>query len=487
MGLAFGSGPIRAWASVYNLSLPGAMHDFRREGSTGFRPPAPSPRREKLGTLALIGALRRNPLEVWTEVHFREPIIFDRFALGRVALVNEPTAIRRILVENAINYRKSALQTRVLSLALRNGLLTVEGDQWRSQRRTLAPLFARRPVMRFTPIMRAAVEAVIERWRAEGPERPRDIGTEMNRLALDILARTCFSDGLGGDPEAMRVAMMTYFDVAGRVDPFDVLGIPAFVPRVTQWKARPMLRYFDHAVNAIIATRRRKLAEAPDEAPRDLLTALLAARDPDTGRPLSEVEAKANILTFIAAGQETTANALTWSLYLIASAPEWRARILAEAEAELDDDDEGLADRLTATRATLDEALRLYPPITATSRTASEGDELAGHKIGPGTMVVVAPYVLHRHRLLWDEPDIFDPSRFLAGARKIERGAYLPFGTGARMCLGASFAHQEATLVLASLVRRFDLRLASGQEVWPKVGITLRPRDPLLIHAIPRE
>jgi cytochrome P450 len=135
----------------------------------------------------------------------------------------------------------------------------------------------------------------------------------------------------------------------------------------------------------------------------------------------------------------------------------------------------------------LDEALRLYPPITATSRTAGQRDELLGQPIENGTMVVIAPYVLHRHRLLWEDPDVFDPSRFLPGAaKKIERGAYIPFGTGARMCLGASFAHQEAAIVLASLVRNFELRLVPGQSVWPQQGVTLRPRDPLLMSARPR-
>ena len=462
------------------------MHDVVTDRSSGFRPPAPEPRQETLGTFALLRALRKNPIDVWTKDHFEKPIVLGKFALGRVAVVSEPAAIRRILVENAENYRKSAMQTRVLSVALRDGLLTVEGEQWRSQRRTLAPMFGRRMVMRYAPTMAAAVDAMIGRWRAHKDD-VLDIGTEMNRLALDGLARTCFSDGLGGDSEAMRIAMMTYFEVAGRIDPFDVLGVPDFVPRLTRWKVRPMLRYFDQAVNAIIAARQLKLAQSPDDAPRDLLSALLAARDPETGQAMSEIEVKANILTFIAAGQETTANALTWALFLLASSPEWRERIFAEAESEFDGGLEGLADRLTATRAVLDEALRLYPPITATSRTAGERDELAGLAIAPGTMVVVSPYVVHRHRLLWDHPDLFDPSRFLASAaKKIERGAYIPFGTGARMCLGASFAHQEATIVLASLVRTFELRLIPGQSVWPQQGITLRPRDPLLMTATAR-
>jgi cytochrome P450 len=282
----------------------------------------------------------------------------------------------------------------------------------------------------------------------------------------------------------MRIAMMTYFMVAGRIDPIDVLGLPGFVPRLTRWKVRPMLRYFDEAVDAIIKSRRAKLTETPDKAPADLLSALLAARDPETGQAMSEIEVKANILTFIAAGQETTANALTWALFLLTSSPEWSAKVLAEAESELDGDLDRLADRLPLTQAVLDEALRLYPPITATSRTASGRDELYGERIEPRTMVVVAPYLLHRHRLLWDEPDLFDPGRFLPGApKKITRGAFIPFGAGARMCLGASFAHQEATIVLASLMKNFELRMVPGQDVWPQQGITLRPRDPLMMTA----
>jgi cytochrome P450 len=459
------------------------MHDVSTDRTNGFRPPAPQPRRNVLGTFAVLKALRENPIGIWTEAHFEQPIVQGRFAFGRFAVVSEPAAVRKILVENSGQYRKSAIQTRVLSIALRDGLLTVEGDQWRSQRRLLSPLFSRRTVMRFAPAMVAAVDALLGRWRAENGQI-LDICAEMNRLTLDVLTRTCFSGGLGGDPEAMRVAMMTYFEIAGRIDPFDVLGVPDFVPRLTRWKVRPMLRYFEEAVNAIIVARRSELTDRPEETPRDLLSLLLSARDPETDEPLTEIEAKANILTMIAAGQETTANALTWALFLLSQSPEWRQQVLLEAEGELDGKLDGLADRLTITRAVIDEALRLYPPITATSRTAGRRDELAGRVIERGTLVVVSPYLLHRHRLLWDDPDVFNPGRFLPGAtRKIERGAYIPFGVGARMCLGASFAHQEATIALASLVRNFDLRMSPGQSVWPQQGITLRPRDPLLMLA----
>ncbi len=218
-----------------------------------------------------------------------------------------------------------------------------------------------------------------------------------------------------------------------------------------------------------------------------MLGIMLAARDPETGKGLSEAELKGNVLTFIFAGQETTSTALTWALYLLSQSPEWAARITAESERALAGPREGLIERLPESRAVLDEAMRLYPPIVGITRTANRQDQLAGCTIARGTMVVVSPYVLHRHRLLWDDPDLFDPGRFLDGAgRKIDRYAYLPFGIGPRMCIGAGFALQEATLVLATIMKNFRLALAPGQSVWPQQRFTLRPRDPLMMAVTKR-
>jgi cytochrome P450 len=256
------------------------------------------------------------------------------------------------------------------------------------------------------------------------------------------------------------------------------------IPRLTRWKARPALRFFESAVDTIIARRRERLAEEPERVERDILTLLLQARDSETGRGLSEAEVKANIITFIAAGHETTANALAWSLFLLSQSPEWSGRVAAEAERELGPGmaraRDGAAERLIETRAVVEEAIRLYPPLAAISREAVAPDELAGHTIAAGTTVVVAPYVLHRHRRLWERPDLFDPTRFLPGAREaIDRYVYLPFGAGPRICIGASFALQEATLVLATIMRRFRLEVAPGVTVWPQLRVTLRPRGGL--------
>jgi cytochrome P450 len=367
--------------------------------SSSYRPPAPVPRPKPLGAFRLLAALMRNPLECWATDHFEKPIIGGGLPFAHVLLVNDPPAIRHVLLDNAANYRKDALQRRVLSAGLGDGLLSVEGEQWRTQRRAVAPVFARRTIMEFAPAMIDASEVLVARWRRQDGAKV-DVAAEMTRVTLDVLERTVFSDGLGREPEEFRVAMATYFNTIGRIDPLDVLGVPAFVPRIAQLRVRSTLRFFESAIDEIIAMRRRRMAAKSDAAANDILTLLLAALDPDTGDQMCEVEVRSNILTFIAAGHETTANLLTWSLFLLSQSSEWRRRVAAEAEREIAGPVAGLADRLVETRAVIDEAARLYPPIAAISRVAIAADELAGARVKRGSMVVIAPYVLHRHRLL---------------------------------------------------------------------------------------
>lgn len=443
--------------------------------SAKLYPPVPTPRLKPLGPLALLRVLARNPLEAWTQAHFEKPIVMGGLSIGRVALVSDPAAIRRVLMDNSQNYQKDWLQRRVLSAGLTNGLLSAEGQQWWMQRRALAPLFARRTVMSFSAAMIDAAAAMVERLNARDGQI-EDIAVQVTRLTLEVLEQTIFSDGLGRSPEEIRVAMKHYFETIGRLDPFDVLGLPNVVPRLSRWKVRPMLRLFESAIDTIISIRRRRIADDPASVPRDILTLLLEARDPETGEGLSEIEVRANILTFIAAGHETTANSITWTLYLLSQSDEWRARVQAEADRELNGNIDGLADRLVETRAVIEEANRLYPPLAAISRAALGPDELAGEPIRRGTLVVIAPYVLHRHHSLWTDPNRFDPNRFLGGAREtIDRFAYLPFGAGPRICIGATLAMQEALIVVATVMRHFTLQLAPAHTVWPMHRVTLRP------------
>jgi cytochrome P450 len=261
----------------------------------------------------------------------------------------------------------------------------------------------------------------------------------------------------------------------------DIFGLPDWVPRIGRWRAKPAIRFFEELVSELIQSR-KALVERGEAVPRDLLTLLLEAADPETGKGLSDTEVGANIVTFIGAGHETTANVLSWSIYLISQDERVRTRIEREVDEVLGAgaiEPEHL-DRLVYTRAVLDEAMRLYPPAPLLSRAAIADDRIGALTIEAGTVVTIAPYVLHRHRTLWDEPDAFRPERFLPGEREtIDRFAYLPFGAGPRVCIGATFALQEAVIVLATIVRAVRLDLKEGYKVTPLHRITLRPRGGL--------
>jgi cytochrome P450 len=443
----------------------------------GFRPPAPEPQVRPLGPLALLKTLRTNPLECWTRAHFEEPIVLGGFPFARVAVVNDPAAIRQVLVEDQAAYCKSAIERRVLASRMPNGLVTVDGEHWHRLRRLLAPMFGRKMTSGFDSAMARVADALVERLQSRPDGSVWEIKSEMSRVALDALVSCIFSDGLG-DPQAITTATTRYYETSSGIDPFDIIGLPDFVPRLTRLGVRHVAKAFDQALAAAITERRRSLAADPN-APRDMLGAMLAAKDPQTGEQMTEAEVKDNVITFIFGGQETTSTMLTWAIYLLSQSPEWRERLIAEAEDAAVGSGHD-TEALVQTRAVVEEALRLYPPIIGITRTALQRTELAGRTIERGTMVIIAPYVLHRHRLLWRDPDLFDPSRFLPGpAKAVERYAYLPFGVGPRVCIGAAFALHEATLVLATLMRHFALDLAPGQTVWPVINFTLRPRDGL--------
>jgi cytochrome P450 len=453
-----------------------------------FRPPAPKPRTEPLGMLAFLMELRRNPLATWMEDHFKELVLTGDGVLGHMTVVSDPAIIRHVLLSNAANYRKDDLQIRVLAPGLGRGLITAEGEDWKLQRRTIAPLFTPRNVAGFFPAMVAAADRLVRRWQRRPDGRVVDAALEMTRVTLDVLERTIFTNGVARDPDALGRAITRYFEGLGRVDPADIFGLPDWVPRIGRLRARPAIRFFEEMVDELIDHRKALLARG-EPAPRDLLTLLLEAADPETGKGLSDVEVRANIVTFIGAGHETTANALSWSLYLLSQDERARTRIEREVDEVLGECplEPHHLEELVYTRAVIDEAIRLYPPVPFMSRAAIEDDRIGSLHIPAGSMVAIAPYVIHRHRRLWDEPDAFRPERFLPEQRgRVDRFAYLPFGAGPRVCIGAGFSLQEAVVVLATIVRAFRLDLVEEHEVMPVQRITLRPRDGLPMHLAQR-
>ena len=458
--------------SVADTAMPAAQARRRR-------PPAPEPEERELGRLELLLRLRRNPLTIWRARHFREPIVAGEGLFGYGVVVSDPEVVRHVLVENAANYRKDDLQRTVLAPGLGEGLLTAEGEAWKRARRTLAPLFTPRSVATLAQRMTEPAERTAMRMARRRSGRVVDISADMTRVTYDILAETMFSNAIAGGADAFGKALTRYFETQGRIDPLDVLGAPAWLPRIGRWMARPAISFFEAQVKTIIAERQRLHADGAWKTEKpDLLDALLAARDPETGTGLSEAEVGANIVTFIGAGHETTANALTWSLYLISLAPDVRDAL----ETEIDSAGDDLAaaalsgDRLALTRAVIEEAMRLYPPVPSLSRTALADDVAGACVIPEGALVVISPYLLHRHQTLWQAPDQFRPERFLPGAREaISRYAYLPFGAGPRICIGQQFAMVEAVIVLAVLLRRLRFDYAGSDAPMPVQRITLRP------------
>src|SRR5436305_9306738 len=301
------------------------MNDFSVEHGS-FVPPAPIPHRSPLGPLALVRALWRNPLEAWAETHFSEPIVTTNLGPRQVLLVSDPAAIRHVFLDNSANFGREPLQRRIMSSALRNGLLMADASQWERQRRMLAPLFTRKSIKRFAVPVEQAAQSLVQRWQ-QSQNQVVDVAAEITLVTLEVLERTIFSEGLGRNAEEIRDSMRRYFDTIGTIEPADLLGLTDFIPRLADYRVGRELRLFNTTVDSIIANRRSRIARGDSDLPDDLLTFLLDARDPETGQWRSEPEVRANIIPFIAAGHQTTANAIMWPLLLLCQLPETSSRL----------------------------------------------------------------------------------------------------------------------------------------------------------------
>lgn len=453
------------------------------DGSPTFRPRIP-PRRtgRPLPLLPFLWVSWRDPLRIWAERHFNEPQVYGHSAFGEMLVVSHPAGVRHVLTENAANYEKGELQRRVLGPMLAEGLLLTEGEQWRRARRILAPLFTPARTAKSAARMVEVCEARVTGWSLAARARVVDVDSEMSGLTFDILSATMFSDELGGEAKGFERALNQFLANGARIDPLDVLGAPDWAPRLGRLASLRSARFFEQRVTALVAARRQRI-EAGEAAPGDLLTALLNARDEaEDGAGLSDEEVAANILTFILAGHETTARALGWALHLLSRQPEMMARLQAEADV-FDVSRPDWTNDLPWARAVLEETMRLFPPAPTMARRALGDDEIGGQKIRAGATVIISPWVLQRHRLLWEEPDAFRPERFLPENRKaVDRYAYLPFSAGPRVCIGAAFAMQEAMIALAVILKAAQVEPVTRDEPRPVHQITLRASRPLLLR-----
>jgi cytochrome P450 len=412
---------------------------------------------------------------------FEAPIIAGRTLLGRYILINDPAGVRRVLVENAANYPKTDMDHRFFTALFGGGLLGSRGDVWRRHRRIMAPAFDPRSVAAYGPAMAATARTFLARWEAMPDGAPVDMAEEMTAVTLQVISRTVFSNDSDEIVDLIDGTLARGLEAAAQASLLDLLPVIGEIRMRARERlmARASAR-LDAGVAKLVRDREANLTAAP----ADLLTRLVAAKDEEgEGGGLTPKEIRDEIVTIFMAGHDTTANTLTWTWYLLAQRPAQAARLHDELDRVLAGRPPEAEDlpSLTFTRRVVEESMRLYPAAPGLStRLALADDVVCGEKVHKGAKVSILPWVLHRHRRLWDDPETFDPDRFTpersAGR---PRFAYLPFGAGPRVCIGQVLAMNETILILAALAQRYAPTLAPDANVTPLANITLRPREGL--------
>jgi cytochrome P450 len=436
-------------------------------------PPSPPRAPANMGPFGRMAAMRKSAIDTWGQRAYEDDIVRGRFFGHASFILNAPDDIRHVLVDNYENYTRTAAGIRVLRPMLGEGLLLAEGRHWKHQRRTLAPAFTPRAVTTLVPHMVSAIDETLT--ELSGADGLVDLREVMQRMTLEIAGRTMFSYGMARHGRALRDFVFEYGSNLARPHFLDLL-LPLNWP-TPQDISRHFFRKRWTRFVAMLIAERRAAGKQDGAPPRDLFDLMVAARDPETNEAFSDAQLGDQVATMILAGHETTATALFWALYLLALDPQTQDRIAAEAKAA-----NGAAgfEALQFTRAVIDETMRLYPPAFLIARAAAGPDTLGGEAVVKNDVILIAPWLLHRHEKLWEQPDAFMPERFMPGAPVPDRYAYLPFGVGARVCIGAHFALVEATLALAKLIGTFRVQLSDTDPVLPIGIVTTQPdRSPM--------
>lgn len=394
------------------------------------------------------------------------------FRLGplRVYPLNHPEPIRQVLVDQAPKFHKPSLLKRGARRILGEGLLTSDGLLWKEQRKLIQPAFRHdRLAAAYGNVISAYAERMVNSFE-DG--EVRGIGEDMGKLTLAIVVKSLFGEELSSDAGEIGELLLAVADAANdRLN--SAFQLPAWIPTRRNLRERRALARLDEIIRDLIRSRRQSAGQRDD-----LLSVLLSATDADTGKRMSDRQLRDEMMTLFLAGQETTAQALTWTWYLLARHPDVEAKLQEELRQVLAGHPPRATDlpKLPYTDMIVREAMRLFPPVPAVARQSIEDVTVGGWEIPKGSLVVVSTYALHRDRRFFPEPEQFNPERFAAGwEERISRFAYLPFGGGPRVCIGNGFAMMEARLVLATVAQRCKLLLESNAEIAPKQLVTLRP------------
>jgi cytochrome P450 len=432
-------------------------------------------RRRRTNLRQSLRAMRDNASTAYAPEDFSADIIEQRILWSRIFVINQPEGIRHILLDNAANYRKSEVGRRVLEPALGRGLLTSEGDTWRRHRRIMAPAFDPRGIAGYATIMAEVTQTLLAEWDAFAEPREADVAAAMMHTTLHIISRAMFSSDSDEIVDVVEADVNLY---QSKVRPTlaDFLHLPRWLARlIAPFPTSGIFDEFDIKVDKLLTERGR----APEAEPKDLLARLISARDSETGGGMTAKEVRDQVVTIFMAGHETTAQALSWTFYLLSQHPDVEGKLHDELATVLAGRTPRHVDlaELRYTRMVIEESMRLFPPAHIIGRQPIGDDEVSGQRIPAGSTVLILPWLLHRKPALWGKPDCFDPERFAPERAALRpRYAYIPFGAGPRICIGAAFAMAEAMVILATIAQRYRLRVKPGFPVEPQGLITLRPR-----------
>lgn len=434
-----------------------------------FYPPHAKVLRQDENLLKATWMFLRNPIEGFRPMAYNQPITSVPAFGKKLHVITDPEGMMAVLGTQAKKFTKAPIDARILGPATKEGLLSVHGEQWKRQRKSVAPMFAKRHMSDLAPL----VTDVLHDFTAQLDKQPEvELNAAMAELTFDVLAKALLGDPQGLDKDKLKFATRNVVTGAGTLRPDDLLPFPRWVPRPISPKGKRALRKLKGAADELLAARKLQ----PED--NDLVSLLTSAQDPHTGQHLSPREQRDNLIGFFIAGHETTALTLTWALYLCGMHQKTAQRIREEVTAVCGDGDIAYddIDKLTFTRAVLDETMRLYPPAPMLNRECVEDTEILGREIETGDTFLLVNYIMHRTERLWDNPNAFDPDRFIRQPELRAKGApYMPFGAGPRICVGMAFAIMEAVMALGTLMRDYDIEVPDDCYPRALMTVTLRP------------
>ena len=464
---------------------------------SGFVPPYPAPMKDRGGWLELLLRpakyllARRCSIAALAERSYSMHLGAVGLPHKQFVLANQPELVQRILVDEAADFPKNDMGFDMMESLIGDSIFVSNGETWKRQRRMMNPAFELARIKTVFAMMVAAVDASIRRLDAAAGRGEIEIDAEMMHVTADIIFRTLFSRAFSTDEaRAIYAAFARFQDEALAFGLAKAIGLPGIFSWAGMRRAKKAAAEIRAIVDAAIKIRYDSFHNGEPQTRDDILQALVSVKDPETDAHFTFPELCEQIAMLFLAGHETSASALSFAIYLIAMDATVQSRMFEEVREVLGDRPPAFSDikRLAYIRDVFDETLRLYPPVPFLPRTAAKTCPMRGKTVQKGAMVTVSPWLMQRHRRLWEQPDVFDPARFAdPSTAEARRTAYLPFSKGPRVCLGASFALQEAVLVLALLVQRYRIEPVPGFVPEPAARVTLRSKNGVKVRLVRRD